>query len=54
MIVLVMAISNLVLTQQIYTEETNGALAQNRDRVPLNFSGVSRNSRYFGFRHFSQ
>ena len=40
MIVPVMAISNLVLTQQIYSEETNGAHAHNRDRVPLksNFS----------------
>ena len=34
MIVPVMAISNLVLTQQIYSEETNGAHAHNRDRVP--------------------
>ena len=36
MIVPVMAILNLVLTQQIYSEETNGAHAHNRDRVPLN------------------
>ena len=35
MIVPVMAISNLVLTQQIYSEETNGAHAHNRDRIPL-------------------
>ena len=35
MIVPVMAISNLVLTRQIYSEETNGAHAHNRDRVPL-------------------
>ena len=35
MIVPVMAISNLVLTQQIYSEKTNGAYAHNRDRVPL-------------------
>ena len=35
MIVPVMAISNLVLTQQIYSEETKGAHAHNRDRVPL-------------------
>ena len=34
MTVLVMAISNLVLTQQIYSEETKGAYAHNRDRVP--------------------
>ena len=30
-----MVISNLVLTQQIYSEETNGVHAHNRDRVPL-------------------
>ena len=30
-----MAISNLVLTQQIYSEKTNGAHAHSRDRVPL-------------------
>ena len=30
-----MAISNLVLTRKIYSEETNGAHAHNRDRVPL-------------------
>ena len=35
MIVPVMAISNLVLTQQIYSEETNGAHAHNCDRDPL-------------------
>ena len=35
MIVPVMAISNLVLTRQIYSEETNAAHAHNRDRVPL-------------------
>ena len=35
MIVPVMAISNLVLTQQIYSEETNGSHAYNRDGVPL-------------------
>ena len=35
MIVPVMAISNLVLTQQIYSEETNGAHAHNRDRLPF-------------------
>ena len=34
MIVPVMAISNLVLTQQIYSEETNDAHAHNRDRIP--------------------
>ena len=36
MIVPVMAISNLKLTQQIYSEETNGTHAHDRDRVPLN------------------
>ena len=35
MTVPVIAISNLVLTQQIYSQETNGAHAHNRDRVPL-------------------
>ena len=35
MIVPVMAISNLVLTQQIYSEETNGAHADYREPVPL-------------------
>ena len=34
MIAPVMAISNLVLTRQIYSEEANGAHAHNRDRVP--------------------
>ena len=31
-----MAISNLVLTQQIYSKETNGAHAHYREPVPLN------------------
>ena len=35
MIVPVMAISNLVLTQQSYSEETNGAHAHYREPVPL-------------------
>ena len=35
MIVPVMAISNLVLTRQIYSEETNGAHAHYREPVPL-------------------
>ena len=35
MIVPVMAISNLVLTRQIYSEETNGAPAHYREPVPL-------------------
>ena len=37
MIVPVMAISNLVLTRQIYSEETNGAHAHYREPVPLKF-----------------
>ena len=35
MIVPVMAISNLVLTRQIYSEETNGAHAHYHEPVPL-------------------
>ena len=35
MIVPVMAISNLVLPRQIYSEETKGAHEHNHDRVPL-------------------
>ena len=35
MIVPVMAISNLVLTRQIYSEETNGTHAHYREPVPL-------------------
>ena len=35
MIVPVMAISNLVLTRQIYSEDTNGAHAHYREPVPL-------------------
>ena len=35
MTVPVKAISNLVLTHQIFSEETNGAHAHNRGRVPL-------------------
>ena len=40
MIVPVMAISNLVLTRQIYSEETNGAHAHHREPVPLNQQSV--------------
>ena len=40
MIVPVMAISNLVLTQQIYSEETNGAHAHSREPVPLKNSAI--------------
>ena len=32
-----MAISNLVLTQQIYSKETNGAHARYREPVPLKY-----------------
>ena len=35
-----MAISNLVLTQQIYSEETNGAHAHYREPVPLSAAYV--------------
>ena len=38
MIVPEMAISNLLLTQQIYSEETNGAHVHDRDRVLLKTS----------------
>ena len=37
MIVPVMAISNLVLTRQIYSEETNGAHEHYHEPVPLIF-----------------
>ena len=49
MIVPVMAISNLVLTQQIYSEETNGAHTHYREPVPLTQVGNNRNDyfRYF-------
>ena len=40
MIVPVMAISNLVLTQQIYFEETNGAHAHYREPVPLILTSI--------------
>ena len=36
-----MAISNLVLTQQIYSEETNGAHAHYREPVPLTKNNVN-------------
>ena len=48
MIVPVMAISNLVLTQQIYSEETNGAHAHYREPVPL-IDFVLRYSSFFVF-----
>ena len=40
MIVPVMAISNFVLTQQIYSEETNGAHAHYREPVPLSYKNT--------------
>ena len=48
MIVPVMAISNLVLTRQIYSEETNGAHAHYREPVPLTWSflGVKKSLGY--------
>ena len=46
MTVPVMAISNLVLTQQIYSEETNGAHAHNLDRVPLKKSTKTHSQAY--------
>ena len=42
MIVPVMAISNLVLTQQIYSEETNGAHAHYREPVPLSQDYIAK------------
>ena len=45
MIVPVMAISNLVLTQQIYSEETNGAHAHYREPVPLSGLRMSNDFR---------
>ena len=41
MIVPVMAISNLVLTRQIYSEETIGAHAHNLDHHPLKVSAIN-------------
>ena len=49
MIVPVMAISNLVLTQQIYSEETNGAHAHYREPVPL--SGFELYARWVPLKH---
>ena len=46
MIVPVTAISNLVLTKQIYSEEGNGAHAHNRDRVPLIRPGIGHGQTY--------
>ena len=44
MIVPVMAIANLVLTRQIYSEETNGAHPHHREPVPL-IVGVQKDFR---------
>ena len=53
MIVPVMAISNLVLTRQIYSEETNGAHAYYREPVPLKseFAVFQSSSRFFQLSH---
>ena len=51
MIVQVMSISNFVLTQQIYSEETNGAHRHNRDSVPLIKSLQPINDRKELFEH---
>ena len=49
MIVPVMAISNLVLTRQIYSEETNGAHVHNRDRIPVKMSSnIIKNESPYG------
>ena len=51
MIVPVMAIANLVLTQQIYSEETNGAHAHYREPVPLKEKNQKRAPSYLhGYR----
>ena len=49
MIVPVMAISNLVLTRQIYSEETNGAHAHYREPVPLTAIVYFISTYYFGY-----
>ena len=50
MIVPVMAISNLVLTQQIYSEETNGAHAHYREPVPLSHEFSNKIEKKFNSR----
>ena len=45
MIVAVMAITNLVSTQQIYSEETNSAHVHNRDCVPLSCNEYNKDWR---------
>ena len=50
MIVPVMAISNLVLTRQIYSEETNGAHAHYREPGPL--KEIVRELQFITFRPF--
>ena len=54
MIVPVMAISNLVLTQQIYSEETNGAHAHYREPVPLKYKCCVNKLRDISSDHFSK
>ena len=53
MIVPVMAISNLVLTQQIYFEETNGAHAHYREPLPLTRQKLRINFKYTLFHGLS-
>ena len=54
MIVPVMAISNLVLTQQIYSEETNGAQAHYREPVPLSSQILSCAGKHFFYTNISR
>ena len=60
MIVPVMAISNLVLTRQIYPEETNGAHTHYREPVPLSplftpcFAIVAQNKELQSFLIFNR
>ena len=42
-----MAISNLVLTQQIYSEETNAAHAHYREPVPLTARTILNEFQFF-------
>ena len=47
MIVPVIAISNLMLTRQIFSEESNGAHAHNLDRIPLKVT-IPGNNFFYG------
>ena len=46
MIVPVIAISNLMLTRQIFSEESNGTHAHNLDRIPLKVTNLGNNFFY--------